>query len=212
MELPLAVVRATRIRTRRSCARRCRRTRHDRFRVPLPKWAPAARILLPQPGERAVSAGYNVFVAATLFPLWSGHQPDRSRVRSPYYLLHSPFCLGAQMRCGGWGDRGGALPLASLPEVGSPTVPICAAVRISCAPESRVACRAVKGVGAPRRDPVTVAVGVVAQVGPSPHHLRLAQGRTRWVDAWTVGVEAGVEPVRAPHPDVARDVVESVSV
>src|SRR5215210_6510558 len=87
MELPLAVVRATRIRTRRSCARRCRRTRHDRFRVPLPKWAPAARILLPQPGERAVSAGYHVLVAATPFPLWSGHQPDRSRVRSPYYLL-----------------------------------------------------------------------------------------------------------------------------
>src|SRR5829696_8547644 len=107
------------------------------------------------------------------------------------------------MRCGGAGGRGGDLPLISPREVGTVGVPVCAALLISCAPEARVACRGIGGVGAPRRDPVAVAVGVVAQVRSSPYHLRLAGGRPSGILARTIDVEGGVKPVRAPLPNVA---------
>src|SRR5215211_8124476 len=85
-------------------------------------------------------------------------------------------------------------------------------LRISCAPKTCVASRAIGGVRAPRRPPVAAAVGVVTQVRSSPDHLSLTEGRTGWVVARTVDMEARVEPVRAPLPDIARDVVEPISV
>src|SRR5215212_9636005 len=116
------------------------------------------------------------------------------------------------MRCGGAGGRGGDLPLASPREVEASTVPIRAALRISRAPKTCVASRAVGGVGAPCCHPVAVAVGVMTQVRPSSHHLSLTERRAGWVVAGAVSMEARVKPVRAPLPDVTRDVVEPVSV
>src|SRR5215217_12763 len=99
-----------------------------------------------------------------------------------------------------------------VPPAGKPTVPIRTTLLISCAPETDVACRGIGGVRAPGSNPVAVAVGVVAQVRSSPHHLRLAGGRSSGILARTIDVEGGVKPVRAPLPDVARDVVESEAV
>src|SRR5215213_8374972 len=130
------------------------------------------------------------------------------------------------MRCGGAGGRGGDLPLISPREVGTVGVPVCAALLISCAPEARVACRGIGGVRAPGRNPVAVAVGVVTQVRSSPHHLRLTEGRAgrilartmamagggRWKVVGNPQMEGGGKPVRAPLPNVARDIVESEAV
>jgi hypothetical protein len=91
-------------------------------------------------------------------------------------------------------------------------VPVCAALLISCAPEARVACRGIGGVRAPGRNPVAVAVGVVTQVRSSPHHLHLTEGRAGRILARTMEIEVGGKPVRAPLPNVARDIVESEAV
>jgi hypothetical protein len=52
----------------------------------------------------------------------------------------------------------------------------------------------------------------VAQIRPSPHHLRLTEGRSARILARTMDVEGGGKPVRAPLPNVARDVVEPEAV
>jgi hypothetical protein len=52
----------------------------------------------------------------------------------------------------------------------------------------------------------------VAQVRSSPYHLRLAGERPSGILAQITDVEGGVKPVRAPLPDVARDVVEPEAV
>src|SRR5215212_6120493 len=109
---------------------------------------------------------------------------------------------------GGWSRRGSSPHIASRGRDGG-RPGLCG---ISCAPEPRVACRAVGGVRAPRRHPVAVAVGVVAQIRSSPDNLSLTEGRASWVVVGAMGVEAQVEPVRAPLPGVARDVVEPISV
>src|SRR5215213_3087963 len=98
------------------------------------------------------------------------------------------------------------------PPAGKPTVPIRTTLLISYAPETDVAGRGIQGVRAPGRNPVAVTVGVVAKVRSSPYHLRLPGGRAHGISAGTIDVKARVKPIRAPLPDVARDVVEPVPV
>ena len=77
--------RATRIRTRRSQADAAE-NRNDRFRVPLPKWAPAARF-----GYYATESALSIRATISwLRPssslLWSGAVGDRSRQGVSYLL------------------------------------------------------------------------------------------------------------------------------
>src|SRR5690606_36371858 len=58
-----------------------------------------------------------------------------------------------------------------------------------------------------RGAPVAVAVGGVAEVGPAAHHPR-APGRRPGRVVGAVGRRVGGEPVGAPLPDVAADLVE----
>ena len=52
----------------------------------------------------------------------------------------------------------------------------------------------------------------MAQVGAAAHAFRLAHGGSRGVFGRAFEVEGGAEPVAAPFPDVARDVVDAVVV
>ena len=52
----------------------------------------------------------------------------------------------------------------------------------------------------------------MAQVGAAAHAFRMADGGTRGVLCGAFEVEGGAEPVAAPFPDVARDVVDAVVV
>ena len=52
----------------------------------------------------------------------------------------------------------------------------------------------------------------MAKVGAAAHAFRLSDGGTRGVLCGAFEVEGGAEPVAAPFPDVARDVVDAVVV
>ena len=79
-------------------------------------------------------------------------------------------------------------------------------------PKAQIARGTVWGVCAAGGHAVSVAVGVVTQVGAAAHAFCLADGRPRRVLCGAFEVEGGAEPVAAPFPDVARDVVDAVVV
>src|SRR5688572_20837997 len=84
------------------------------------------------------------------------------------------------------------------------------------AAEAHVAGAGVRGVGGAGGDSVPVAVRAVAEVGAAAQDAGGAFGRAGGVFAGLVGglpgVVAGAEPVGAPFPDVAADVVQAVPV
>lgn len=83
---------------------------------------------------------------------------------------------------------------------------------ISRTSKSQIARGAVRGVCAAGGHAVSVAVGVVAKVGAAAHAFCLSDGGSRGVLCCAFEVEGGAEPVAAPFPDVARDVVDAVVV
>ena len=83
---------------------------------------------------------------------------------------------------------------------------------ISRTSKPQVARGAVRRVCAACSHAVSVAVGVVTQIGAAAHAFRLSDGGTRGVLCGAFEVEGGAEPVAAPFPDVARDVVDAVVV
>ena len=52
----------------------------------------------------------------------------------------------------------------------------------------------------------------MAQIGAAAHAFRLSDVGSRGVYGGTFEVKGGAEPVAAPFPDVARDVVDAVVV
>ena len=76
----------------------------------------------------------------------------------------------------------------------------------------QIARGAVRGVRAAGSNAVSVAVGVVAKVRAAAHAFCLSDVGSRGIYSGAFEVEGGAEPVTAPFPDVARDVVDAVVV
>ena len=83
---------------------------------------------------------------------------------------------------------------------------------ISRTPKAQIARGTVWRVRAAGGHAVSVAVGVVAQVGAAAHAFRLSDVGACGILCGAFEVEGGAEPVAAPFPDVARDVVDAVVV
>ena len=83
---------------------------------------------------------------------------------------------------------------------------------VSRTSKAQIARGAVRGVCAAGGNAVSVAVGVVAQVGAAAHAFCLSDVGSCGVFGGAFEVIGGAEPVAAPFPDVARDVVDAVVV
>ena len=79
-------------------------------------------------------------------------------------------------------------------------------------PKPQIPRGAVRGVRAAGSNAVSVAVGVVAKVRAAAHAFCLSDVGSRGVYRGAFEVKGGAEPVAAPFPDVARDVVDAVVV